>query len=208
MRCHRNSTLVYITSPTAKSGSSYVILLKVAELSTMLSKGALYTFRKQSRVRQTSLWFLQKTSVQLWPELGSLHCLLDISSGTENAPQISHGQSWTPGSPIYNLLFHRFPISAKVNSSLQLSGPDLCCILHFSLSLTALIQAMNKTCWLSLQNAPRIWPLLMTSSAVNWATIISCLNVMIRPSFWYTEKSEADVEGTAWRKLNHLRLGI
>lgn len=71
------------------------------------------------------------------------------------------------------------------------------------LSLTALIEAVNKPCWLHLHNVPRIWPLFMASIAVIWATVISCLNLMIRSSFWYVRRSGADIESTAWRKLNH-----
>lgn len=99
--------------------------------------------------------------------------------------------------------FHGPPISTKVNPAFQLLGQKLFSILDFSLSLIALIQAMNKTCWLCLQNVSRIWPLLIASTAMVRFTIISCLNLMIRPNFLYSQRSEADIEGTAWRKLNH-----
>lgn len=143
-----------------------------------------------------------KICFQFWPKLRSFDCLLwhfhldikmHLKFHTDKAELlILHAKTCFSHGP---------PISTKVNSSFRFLGQKLFSILDFSLSLIALIQAMNKTCWLCLQNVSRTWPLLITSTAMIRFTIISCLNLMIRPNFLYSQRSEADIEGTAWHFL-------
>lgn len=61
---------------------------------------------------------------------------------------------------------------------------------------------------LYLQNVPRIWPLLITSTAVIWATLNSCLNLRTRPSFWYASRPGAGFERYKLEKTKSLRLAI
>lgn len=92
------------------------------------------------------------------------------------------------------------PHLCSFNSSLQLLGPKTLkypWLLFFSHSTYPSygqnLLALPSKCIQNLTSSH-------ASIAVTWTTSIFCLNLMIRPSFWYAKRSGADFEGTAWRK--------